>query len=86
MLILTNFKIVLFKPFSEQFKQALEVMNRSVGSGQIPGAMESLSYLKNVERDTGNIPSHSASQRFQVLKLCFLLKIFLNIGFTFTLF
>lgn len=41
-------------------------MNRSVGTGQIPGAMESLSYLKNVERDTVSASNHSASSRFQV--------------------
>lgn len=52
--------------YLEQFKQALELMNRSVGNGQIPGAMESLSYLKNVERDTSTSSNPTSSARFQV--------------------
>ncbi|KAK6619473.1 hypothetical protein RUM43_012230 [Polyplax serrata] len=51
----------------EQFKLAQDLMNRSVENGQIPGGMESLSYLKNVERDTSLSSSHSASSRLQSL-------------------
>lgn len=51
-------------------------MNRSVENGQIPGGMESLSYLKNVERDTSLSSSHSASSRLQVSAL--LLVVLLN--------
>ncbi|KAL0268830.1 UNVERIFIED_CONTAM: hypothetical protein PYX00_010643 [Menopon gallinae] len=52
----------------DQFRQALELMNRSVGTAQIPGAMESVSYLKNVERDNISLSSgHTASSRFQSL-------------------
>ena len=41
--------------FSEQFRQALDMMNRAVSTptgllGQQPGAKESMAYLTNVER------------------------------------
>lgn len=49
---------------SDHFHKALELMNRAVTQGQQPGALESVSYLTNME----NLPPPPPPPRIDVSK------------------